>query len=141
HGVGSEAQHGIISAVQELLVLAAVFREEVAHQQRNVLFPLAQSGKLDVDDIQPVVKILAEFAFLHQFAQIGVGRGEDADIHADRFRRAQRGELLLLYDTQQLGLCVGANSADLVKKDRAAVRHLEVSLFRVQGASESALDV
>ncbi len=94
--------------VQELLVLAAVLVEEVLDQRGMSSLRSRSGGSDDVDDVQPVVEVLAELAFLHQLAQVGVGGREDAHVHLDGLGRAERHELLLLDHAQQLGLRVQA---------------------------------
>ena len=53
-----------------LVVLLAVFLEEVLREQRDVVLPLAQRRQVDVDDVQPVVEVLAEPSVLHHLLQI-----------------------------------------------------------------------
>ena len=43
-----------------LAVLRAVLLEEVLRQRRNVVLALPQRRQVDVDDVQPVVEVLAE---------------------------------------------------------------------------------
>ena len=49
----------------------AELREEVLDQQRDVVLALAQRRQVDVDDVEPVVEVLAEPALLDLLA----GRG------------------------------------------------------------------
>ena len=124
-----------------LLVFLAVLLEEVLDQQRDVVLALAQRRQLHGDDVQPVVQVLAELAFVHHVAQIDVGRGDDPDVDLDRLDAAEAHELALLDDAQQLGLRLERDVADLVEEDRALVGELEQPLLRVDGAGEGALDV
>src|SRR5436190_2051102 len=71
-------------------------------------------------------------------AQIAMGRGDDADIGADRLPAANGGELALLQYAQQAGLRLGRHIADLVEEQRAAGGLLEASLVARGGASEGA---
>ena len=115
--------------------------QEVVHQQRDVLAPLAQRRKLNRDDVQPVVEVLAEAALAHHGGQVGIGCGQDAHIGPDRFRPAQTHEGAFLDHTQQLGLRLGADRADFVEEQRALVGHLEQALLRGHRAGEGAADM
>ena len=46
----------------------------VAQQQQHVVAALAQRRHRDLDDVQPVVQILAELPALDLLAQVAVGR-------------------------------------------------------------------
>src|SRR2546428_10242038 len=58
-----------------------------------------------------------------------------------RPRRAHAMEGLLLQHAQELALLIGAQLADLVQEDRAAIGLLEVALTVGDGAGEAALHV
>ena len=57
--------------------------------------------------------------------EIAVGGGDHADIHFGSLIAAHGPDFLLLQDPQQLGLHLQGQFADLIEKDRAAVRRLE----------------
>ena len=46
--------------------------EEQLRQQNDIVATFAQRRDVHVNDIQPVKKILAEFALLHHFLQIAI---------------------------------------------------------------------
>jgi len=73
----------VASAVEELTVVEAVLREEVFHQQRNILAALAQGRETYLDYVQAIEEVLAEFAYLYQLAEVGVGGGQNADVYLD----------------------------------------------------------
>ena len=123
------------------LVLLAVLLEEVLHEQRDVVAPLAQRRQVDADDVQPVEEVLAEPPVLHLLLQVDVGRGDDADVDLDRLHAAEAHELALLHHAQQLGLRLDRDVADLVEEDAALVGEIEHALLRVDRAGERALDV
>ena len=125
--------------IQKLLVLLAELLEEVLDQQRNIFAPVAQRRQIDVDDVQPVVKIFAEFLLFHHLAQIRIGGGQNPHIHLHDFVRTERRELLLLNHAQQLGLRLRPDRADFIEEDRALVGDLERALLVVNGAGERAL--
>ena len=94
--------------------------------------------QVDLHDVEPVVEVFAELAFLGQPEQIAVGGGDDADVDLDGLRAADPLEPALLEHAQQLGLHGQGDLADLVEEDRAAVGHLEAALALADRAGESA---
>ncbi len=107
----------------------------------NVIRPFAQGGHADAHDIQPVIQILAEgLGFDHRF-QVLVGRGQNADIDANRFRSAHPLDFSLLQDAQNLGLRGQGHVADFVQEDGASVAELEFSQTLAGGPGERALFV
>ena len=110
-------------------------------EQRDVVLAIAQRRQRNGDDVKAVEQILAELAFLHQLPQIHVGRGEDPDVHLDRFHPAEPHEVALLDHAQQLGLGLERNGADLVEEDAAPIGEIEQSFLRIDGAGERALHV
>src|SRR5262245_20092222 len=106
-----------------------------------VFFSFSQRGERDVDDVQPVVQVLAESARAHHLAKVTIGRCDDAHIDLDCFHPAQSHELTFLHDTQQLRLRVERNVADLVEEDASAIGNVAQTLLRVDRTGEGALHV
>ena len=117
------------------------FSDEILHQQRNIFRPLAQRRQVHGDDVQPIVEILAERPLLHHLRQVGVGRGDDADVDLDGARVADALELALLQHAQQLHLQRHRHRPHLVEEQRAAVGLLEPALPHRHRAGERAADV
>ena len=128
-----------VISIEKLLVLFAELFEKVLDQQRNVFAPVAQRRQIDVDDVEPVVEILAEFLFLHHLAQVRIGGRENPHVDLHDFVRAERREFLLLNHAQQLRLRLRPDGADFVEKDRAFVGDFECAFLVVDGAGERAL--
>ena len=74
-------------------------------------------------------------------AEVGVGGGDDADVHLDRLVVADALELALLQHAQQLHLQRHAHRAHFVEEERAAMRLFEPALPRADGAGERAAHV
>ena len=72
-----------------------------------------------MDDVEPVVEILAEAAVREHRLEVLVGRGHHADVDALVLGRAERADLVLLQHAEQLGLERQRELADLVEEDRA----------------------
>jgi hypothetical protein len=62
-------------------VVGAGPREEVAGEEDDVIAPLAERGKDEGQDGQPVVKIFAEALLPRGDRQVGVGGRDDPHVH------------------------------------------------------------
>ena len=89
-------------------------------QRRDLLAPFAQRRHRQAHDVQAVEEVLAEPPLVDHLLEVGVGRGDDADVDVDRPRLAERVDLARLEEAQQLGLHVERDLADLVEEERAA---------------------
>ena len=101
----------------------------------------SERGEPEVDDVEPVVEILAEVAGADLLLQVAVGRGDDADVDLLRLALADALELALLEHPQQLDLQLGAHAGDFVEEDGAAVGGLEAAGLVLDGPGERPLDV
>lgn len=72
-------------------------------------------------------------------AKVSVGRRDDPYVDLDRIDRAERKDLLVFDQTQQLDLHRGRELADLVEEDRSSACTVEESLVGRVSAGESAL--
>ena len=89
-------------------------------ERRNLLAALAQRRQLQPDDVEAVEEVLAEAALGDELFEVGVGRGDDADVDLDGLRLAERVDFVGLEEAQQLRLDVEADLGDLVEEERAA---------------------
>ena len=117
------------------------FCTKVLNEQRDVFPAIAQRRQLDLDDIQPIVEVLAEAAVLDHFRQVGVGRGHHSHVHFDRLAVADALELALLEHAQQLHLQRHGHRPHFIEEQRALVRLFEPTLTRADGAGERAAHV
>src|SRR5579863_4574855 len=122
-------------------VLGGILLEEMLDQGWNILFALAQRRQRDIDNVQPVIKILAKFVFLDQLAQVSVGGRKNADVNFDGFGSAQAHELALLNHAQELSLGLDADGPDLVEEYGSLVRHLEQPALSGDRRGKGAFDV
>ena len=90
-------------------------------QEREILFPLAQGGKMDGNDCEPVVEILAEPAFPDAGRQILVGGSDQPDIQGEALVASHRAHGSVLDRSEQFGLEFRCHVADLVEKQRTAI--------------------
>jgi hypothetical protein len=118
--------------------LAAEALHEVVDQDRHVVLALAQRREVDRQHVQPVHQVLAELAFRDDLGEVLVRGREDAHVDVHRLAAADRPELALLQEAQQLLLHVGAHVPDLVEEERPLVRHLQQPLAAGARAGEGA---
>ena len=98
-----------------------------------------RGGKIDLDDVEAIVEVFAELSLLGEPQQVAIGGGDDADVDLDGLRPADALESAFLEHAQQFGLHGQRDLADLVEKDRAAVRQLEPALALTGRAGERPL--
>ena len=108
-------------------------------QRHDLVRPFAQRRKVEVDRVDPVVKVLPELTFLHHLLQILVSGTDEPYVYRDGLRVADPCYAAVLDDPEQLGLKVEGNVADLVKEEGAAVRLLEFADVVGVGIGECAL--
>src|SRR6266849_149710 len=101
----------------EEVVVAAEFLHEVADQERDVFGALAESWDLDGENVQAVVKVAAKGAFGDALRKIGVGGGDDTNIHALSAVAAQPLEFLLLKHAKKFRLKFEGKVADFVEEE------------------------
>ncbi len=137
--VGLEGRRGFGAEPRARLAeLARDASQEVLGQQRDVLGPLHQRRHADGKHAQPVVQVLAEPACPDLGVEVPVGGGDHAHVDVEGPGRADRHDLPLLQDPQQVHLQRRARFADLVEEDRAAVGDLEQPFLVGGGARERA---
>ena len=111
---------------------------EIADQKRDIFGAIAQRGNLNGKYVEAVVEVATESALSDTVGEVGVGGGDDADVHALSARAAETLELLLLKDAEKLGLEFERKVADFVEEKRAAIGQFETANFLVNGPSEGA---
>ena len=95
-------------------------------QFRDVLAAFPQRRDDDVEDVQPVVEILAERLRLHPSFQVLVRRRDDPHVRVDHLRSADPRDLLLLDGAQELRLDRRRDVPDLVEEERPPLGVLEL---------------
>ena len=125
-----EELHDAVRHLPHVLVQLPVdLLEEVGDEERDVLAALPQGGQDDLDDLEPVVEVLAEPALLDVLGQVLGRRREDADVDAHGRVAAVAQEGLVLQRAQDLGLGLERHVGHLVEQQRAAMRLLERADF------------
>src|SRR5438105_5031299 len=134
--VHQQIQGSTSETAQRPIILFRELPQEMFGEQRNILAALAKRRKLERDNVQAMVKVLAKTGVTHQTEQIDIGGGDDAYIHLDRFRPTQAHEFSFLDYPQQLGLCFQANSGYFVEENRALIGYLEKAFLGSDRARE-----
>jgi hypothetical protein len=115
--------------------------QDALGQQPDVLAARAERGQLEHQTLEAEVEVLAEPSLGDAPLEVAVRRRDHTHVDPGRPRGADTIEALFLEHPEELGLVIGAQVADLVQEDRAAVGLLEPSLAVGHGAREAAADV
>ena len=108
------------------------------HQRIDVLGAVAQRRDLDPRDGQTKIQIGAESALVRLRAQVAVRGRDDANVDLDVLFSTQPPERTALEHAEQGRLNRQRQFADLVEKDRPAVRQLERAFLAFLRAREGA---
>ena len=112
--------------------------DERRDELRKIFDTLPERRDLQSHPLQAVEQIEAELAGGDELVEIAVRRSDDAHIDIDRAVAAHALDLPLLERSQNLGLHRERHIADLVEKERAAVRGLEPAAPGPDGPGKSA---
>src|SRR5205085_125135 len=82
---------------------------------------------VDRKDVDAVVEVLAQLAIAHGLLEIAIAGKDEADIDAADLRAADAEELPILNEAQELDLDRRWQLANLVEKQRAGVRALDMA--------------
>ena len=112
--VGQQDGHGFLAQVGYLLAHAGgALAHEMHRQQRDILAAFAQRRELHGDDAQSVVEFRTEHPGAGHAAQVALGGGDQAHVHASGAPFFEQ--------LQQARLGVGGQRVDFVQKESAAV--------------------
>ena len=111
--------------------------EKASRKRQNIVAPLAERRKANVEDVQTVIEIRTEFPLRHRIVQIAIGGGDDANVNANRPRPAQSQELTLLEHAQELRLRRRRHLGDFVEEQHAARGQFNLARLRLLRARES----
>src|SRR5579885_598427 len=138
-GVAHELGERLVrEAVDALLAGHLAVPQELADEQRDVLDALAQRRNAQRHDVDAVVEVLPHPSLRHELGQVHVGRADDPHVHLDAAVRAELLDLPLLEHAEQLELHVERDALDIVEKERAAARQLDLAHAVVNRARERA---
>src|SRR5262249_31461757 len=118
----------------------AEFVEKMAGKDGDIFLAITQRRNEKGNNVQAIEKILAETAVRDFVFQFLVGRGDDANIHANSLVRTDGFEALFFENAEHFGLRAEAHVADFVEEQRTAVGLLELADLIVDGPGEAAFD-
>src|SRR5271156_410434 len=99
---------------------------------------LTQRRHMNIENIEPVIKVLPEFSIGDGIVGNLVGGGEDAHIHRSFYLAAEPPEFMVFQYPQQLGLRSYRHFANLVEQQRPAFSQFEAASAALHGARECA---
>src|ERR1035438_3928696 len=130
--------HVLGYAVDHFALPLGELSNEVAYQKGNIPLPFPQGRQVDWENIQAVVEIGAKLLFLDHAPQVLISGGDHSHVHWDRAAAAEALDLPLLQNSQEFRLEFQGKVADLIEKQRAAIRGLKASLALGNGARKGA---
>src|SRR3989344_4319088 len=96
-------------------------------QRRDIFFALAQRRQMKGENVDAVVKILAEQLVANGLFQVLVSGCDQTHIHLYALNSSNPRELLGLEHPKQFGLSRRAEFSDLIQKQRSPARRFEES--------------
>ena len=127
--LGKRVLCGGFHVVDVLAVRFLVFQNEILYERRDKRLAFPQRRKREVEGVEPVVEVFAEYAFFHGGLQVAVGRRDDANVHVPGLGFAYAAYFVVLQKAQQLHLGRRGKFAHFVEEERSAVRGFEQALL------------
>ena len=107
--------------------------QQRVNEQGQIAFAITQRRELKYSDRQAVEEVLPKSAAPNLFGKDAIGCGYDPDVDRLGHAGTHAGDLALLQNTKQPHLRSQRKLANLVKKQRPAVRRLKVASPRRSG--------
>ena len=126
---------------QPLLIRDAERRQEHAHQDEQIVEALAQRRHVNGHHREAEVQVLPEATAVDLALQVAIRGADDAHVDLAGSRLTDAADLAGLDGSQQLGLQLERQLADLVEEDRPAVGGLEGAHAVAVGPREAAAQV
>src|SRR6266849_2136936 len=101
------------------------------HQLRNILAAVAKRGKLNHDDIEAIVKILAESAGFLLFLEELVGGGHHSDVGLQLLNAAHSAKSSIFEHAQELRLQTWGHLCDFVDEESPFLGNLDQAGLRL----------
>ena len=94
----------VTETLQHFVVLCAEEFQHVFRQIFHVVRAISQGGQVDLNHIEPIIKVFAKTSFLNRLFKIGVGCRNDTDIRFFRSLVTNAFILSLLYEAKEFRL-------------------------------------
>jgi len=114
-------------------------RDEILHEQWNVVPALAQRWNVETHTLQSIVEVLPEGAVAHRFGEVAVGRRDHAHVHLESRHAADAHDVARFEHAQETHLHVGTHLPHFIQEHRARVRALEKPRAPCHRSGERAL--
>src|SRR5580693_5681656 len=101
--------------------------DQILHQQRNVILPLAQGWYTYRENVKPIKKVLAERTGSNGSFQVAVRCRKHSHVDGNRLAAHDPLEFSFLEHPQQGNLYLGREVADLVQKNSSTLGGLEAT--------------
>ena len=131
-------EYGLADCRHFAAMLLAHFRKQKLNQGRNVFLVFPQRRHVNIEDIEAVVEIAAQFASRHGLVGNLIRGREHADIDRSLHFASQAAQFAILQNAQQLGLRSDRHLADLIEQERSAFGQLKAACPPFQRARECA---
>src|SRR6202011_2733889 len=115
--------------------------KKVARQFRNIVKSLSQGLKMDLDGVEPEVKILPESAGIDFREWVSIGGAQNPNVYLFCFRGSYPLEFASFENSQDFGLLRAGQIRDFIYKESATVRQFETAGSIRPSIGESAFDV
>src|SRR6266436_5761393 len=136
-GVAHENVHYFrADAADVLAVLFIHVAEDIFHQQRDVVFVIAQWRQVNMKHVQAKEKILAHSPLSDSALRVLVCRGKHAHVHGRFALATQAPHLAVFQHTQQLRLRRCGHLSNFVEQQRSAIGQFEAADAALRRAGE-----
>ena len=109
---------------------------EILGELGNIANPFPERRHHHPDHAQAVIKIGTELSVAHHLLQVAAGCRNEVDIHGFLADPAERPDLAIFDDFQQLGLGAQIEFADFIQKQGAAVGRLDQAELALLGVGK-----
>src|SRR5215469_6047146 len=122
-------------------MLGPRLQKEVQREFAYVTFAAAQGRQIDGYDEQTIVEVFTKGALFNHHGEIAVSCGDDSYVDFGRGSGADLLDFSLLDQAENPHLQLERHFPDLVEKNSAAVRHLDLAPLMGESAREGPFDV
>src|SRR5262245_42196548 len=116
--------------------LVVVKRQEMRHERRNIVQPLAHGRQREADHVNAMEQILTQATGPNELVHVPVRGDDDANVDRDGAYAADPPELPVVEHLEELRLHPRRHVGELIEEERAAICELEHALPLVRGTGE-----
>ena len=94
----------------------------IERERQDIFASLAQRGNEERHNVEAVEQVFSEASLCYSLLQVGIGGGDQTDIHFNRAGATQSHEASFLKYAQKFGLHAGRHVGDLIQENGSVVR-------------------